>query len=367
MKVVITGGHHTSALPVIRKLRKKADVEILWFGHKHSLLGDKAETLEYKDINNLGIKFFNLNAGKFYRTFNILRLIKIPWGFVQAFYLLLKIKPDVILSFGGYLAAPVVFSGWVLRIPSITHEQTVVTGYANKFISLFARKILISWKQSEKYFPKEKTVFSGLPLREQIYSVNSSEFHTDNNLPTIYVTGGKTGSHRINSTIEKNMGDLLSVANVIHQCGDQSSTNDYERLSQMHEKIKDKVSGEYFLRKFIVNGEIGEVYSKSDLVISRSGAHTIRELMSLNKPGLLIPISWSSHDEQLKNAKILEKQGLAEIVSEGDLEKKFLPTVTKMLDNLDHYKTVSTRDITDGSPEEIIIEELIKAANNEKS
>lgn len=369
MKVVITGGHHTSALPVIKELKKQnEDVEIFWFGHKHSLLGSKAETLEYKDITSLGIKFFNLNAGKFYKTYNLFRLIKIPWGFIQAFFLLIKVKPNVILSFGGYLAAPTVFSGWILGISSITHEQTVVTGYANKFISKFAKKILISWDQSRKYFPKDKVILSGLPLREQIYLSESSEFLIDNNLPTIYVTGGKTGSHKINNVILENMVSLLSKANIIHQCGDQSSTGDYEGLSNMYRKIQDKVSGRYFLKKFVTNSEIGEVFSKADLVISRSGAHIVKELMSLKKLALLIPISWVSHNEQYKNAKLLEQQGLAEILEEKNLKKNFNIVVERMLENLNKYRIEKEEKLQNKKkPEKIIVKQLLKAAKNEKN
>ena len=138
MKIVITGGHHSSALPVINNLRERfSDVEIYWIGHRYSMKGDINPTLEYKEITDLGIPFFDLKAGKLYKTYNLGRLLKIPLGLVQATFLLLKIRPDVILSFGGYLAAPVVIAGNALRIPSLTHEQTVTAGYSNKLISFF--------------------------------------------------------------------------------------------------------------------------------------------------------------------------------------------------------------------------------------
>ena len=113
MKIVITGGHHTSALPVIKELKKRdSDTDIYWVGHKHSIRRDKNTTLEYREITDLDIPFFELHAGKIYRTFNIFRILKVPFSVIQAFYYLKKIKPDIILSFGGYLAAPVVFIGW---------------------------------------------------------------------------------------------------------------------------------------------------------------------------------------------------------------------------------------------------------------
>ena len=113
MKIVITGGHHTSALPVIKELRDSLPgVGLFWVGHKHSIRGDTNDTLEFKEITGLGIPFFNLQAGKLYKTLDPIRLLKVPFGFFQAFLYLLKVKPNVILSFGGYLAAPVVLAGF---------------------------------------------------------------------------------------------------------------------------------------------------------------------------------------------------------------------------------------------------------------
>lgn len=104
MKMVITGGHHNSALPVIKELEKRySDLSIFWFGHKSSIKGDKNQTLEYHEITAMDIPFYNLQAGKLYKTYDIRRLIKIPIGYFHALYLLFQIKPDIILSFGCLL------------------------------------------------------------------------------------------------------------------------------------------------------------------------------------------------------------------------------------------------------------------------
>jgi len=325
MKIVFTGGHHTSALPIIEYIRQNySKVSIHWFGHKTSMLGNKNVSLEYREIISKNIPFYNLKAGKLYKTFNIFRLLKVPWGVIQSFYLLLKIKPDIIVSFGGYLAAPTVFSGWILGIPSITHEQTVVAGYANKFISVFAEKILISWRESADNFPKHKTIYTGLPLRESIFEVKSNSFEAGNKLPYIYITAGKTGSHKINMVIQQILEELLKEANVIHQTGEHSKYNDYEDLSSLYFEIKDKLPGKYFARKFIYENEIGEAFNKAELVVSRAGAHTVSELLALEKKCILIPIPWVSHNEQYKNAKLLEDGGLGVIIREKDLSPQNL-------------------------------------------
>ena len=371
MKLVITGGHHSSALPVIKKIKSiSPEARIYWIGHKRSLKGDENDTLEYKEISSLGIPFYDLMAGKVYRTFDLARLIKVPIGFFQSLALLTKLKPDVILSFGGYLAAPVVLAGYILGIPSITHEQTVVVGYANKLISFFAKKILISWPQSEKIFPKNKTVLVGIPVREEITRVLSSTaldsvFSTDNGLPTVFIMGGKTGSHLLNILVKNSLRKLLSSCNVIHMCGDNSVYRDYETLSILYSSMEGNTAGKYFPRKFIFENEIGEAYKKSDLVVSRAGAHTIAELLTTRKPCILIPIPWVSHNEQFENASLLERAGLAKIVEEKDcIGGSFVNTIKGMLGNVKMFtlKDSSLLSLLKSDSAERIAHETIKLA-----
>ena len=308
-KVVITGGHHSSALPVVEKLKSEhSDIELYWFGHRFSQKGNKSDTLEYREITALNIPFYDLKAGKFYKTYNPVRLLKIPFGFFQAVFLLLKVKPDLIVSFGGYLAVPIVLAGWILGIPSITHEQTVVVGLANRLISKFAKKVLISWKTSEEYFDNKKVVFTGLPLRKSIFNASSHSFGINQKLPSIYITGGKTGSHIINMLVLNILPELLKSYNVIHQCGEHSILNDYEKLLSKYAALGE-TKGRYFLRKFVFDDEIGEAFKTADVVISRSGAHTVMELIALEKPCILIPIPWASHNEQYENALLIKNVG----------------------------------------------------------
>ena len=365
MKIVITGGHHTSALPVMEELKQRdSGVDIHWFGHKHTLLGSKSETLEYKEITSLGIPFYDLKAGKLYKTLNLIRLLRIPYGVFQALFLLTKIKPDVILSFGGYLAAPVVLAGWFLRIPSLTHEQTVIAGYSNKFISRFVKKIMISWKESEKYFPKEKVVYTGLPLRKEVFDISSNSFESSNNLPTIYITAGKTGSHSVNEAIKEILSELLAFCNVIHQCGDNNVYNDFDELSSIYSEIESFSEGKYYLRKFVLKDEIGKAFSRASLVISRSGAHTVAELLALEKPCILIPISWVSHNEQYKNAEVLKKYGLAKIFDEKGLfsSQSLLLEIRDVFQNIEKYKLsgVEKNTLVSKHSEKLIVDEIFK-------
>lgn len=364
MKVVITGGHHSSALPVIEKLREKdLDLAIFWIGHKYSAKGDKNTTLEYREIKALNIPFFDLKAGKIYKTYDLGRWLKVPLGFFQAYYYLLKLRPDVIMSFGGYIAAPVVLAGWFLRIPSLTHEQTVTAGYSNRLISKFVSKVLISWKESAKYFPDQKVKFVGIPLRENIFQITSNSFNADNDLPTIYITEGKIGSHVMNDIIKQSLSSLLGFSNIILQCGDNSVFNDHDLIQNLYEKIKDLSIGKLFLRKFILEEEIGEAFLKSDLVISRSGAHTVAELLALKKPCLLIPIPWVSHNEQYENASMLKKYGLGEIIEERDLSpESLIIQIKEMLADPSKYRLndESALDFLKKDPARLIADEIIQ-------
>ncbi len=345
MKVVMTGGHHSAALPVIEYIRNnKIAIDLNWVGHRHTLKNDTNDTLEYIEITSLGIPFFELKTGKVYKSLDLKNIIKIINSIIESYKYLNTTKPNLIFSFGGYIAAPVVLAGWILGIPIITHEQTTVTGYANKFISFFADKILISWKESEKYFDKSKTVYTGLPLRNNIFEVQYNNYSLNSSLPTLFFIAGKTGSTKINMIIYESMDKLLNFCNIIHQCGDYSVTNDFEKLNKKYASIQNIVKGSYIIKKFILNDEIGAAYSKASLVVSRSGAHTVSEIISLNKPALLIPISWVSHNEQFRNAKLVYESGLGEILEEKDLNSdSLINKVEYMLKNISKYKSQTSQ------------------------
>ena len=365
MRIALTGGHHSSALPVITELKKlDPNLELIWFGHKHTLKGDKNPTLEYKEITTLGIPFINLHAGKVYKTFDLTRLVKVPYGFFEAIYYLVKFKPAVILSFGGYLAVPVAIAGWLFGIPCITHEQTLVVGYANKVIALFAKKILISWRESAKYFPQAKVVFAGIPLREEIFKSTSTSFNISNALPTIYITAGKTGSHKLNEIVNNSLATLLTFCNVILQCGDNSVYNDFDVLTKSYSDLSPKPQGELFLRKFVLQDEIGEAFAKSSLVVSRAGAHIMAELLALKKPAILIPIPWVSYNEQLENAKFLNAHGLGTILEEKDLSVQlFIACIRDALAKSQFFKPIDLETTQPQNSAEIIAHETLKTAH----
>ena len=290
MKIVICGGHHNSTLLIAKALIKKKH-KVFWFGHKLTMLGDKNPSAEYLEVTKEQIPFYEIKAGKWQPKYKFIpNLVRIPLGFVQSFYYLAKIKPDKIVSFGGYLALPITISGWLLGIPIITHEQTTVFGLANQIIAKFAKKVLVSFPSSLKSFPAKKVVLTGLPIRTEIFDQGKKLF--TNQKKTIYITGGKQGAHVINSEVFKILPQLLEKFNIIHQCGSTSLFNDLAKAQELRKNLNTKE--DYLVAPYFFEDQIGSIFKSADFVISRAGAHTLYELLYLEKPAILIPIPWSS-------------------------------------------------------------------------
>ncbi len=337
MKILITGAHFTPALAVIVELKKHRDVQIVYVGRKTTLEGHDTKSIESQELPKLGVKFIPIIAGRIQRhlsIYTILSLLKIPIGFIQAFYIILKEQPAVILSFGGYVSVPLVVMGWLWSIPIILHEQTLVSGLANKFSTRFANKICISFPNHE--LSASQALLTGNPLRPEILNpieklpesiqkiVSSAK---KDNLPIIYITGGSQGSHIINITVEAILDKLLRKAYVVHQTGD-SKYQDFERLSLIQ-------NDRYLVTKW-VGSEIGKLLQKVDLVVGRAGANTLTELAYFCKPALVIPIPYLYQNEQMKNAHFFEKLGLVKILPQSKLNgENLLDSLTEMLGNLE--------------------------------
>lgn len=346
MKLAIIGGHLSPALAVIDSLSK--DTQILFIGRKHIFEGDSATSLEHNIIKSLKIPFASISAGRLQRKFTkhtIPSLLKIPHGIVQSFCILRSFKPDVVLGFGGYLSLPVILSAFVLRIPVVIHEQTLEAGLSNKIASLFAKKICISWESSRNYFPARKTVLTGNPIRKELLnlpsksSISNLQFSIkDKKLPLIYITGGSSGSHFINTLVEGCIKELLEKFIVVHQTG-ESKYKDFERLESLRGSLSQEFKDRYILKKFIDSSDVGSIMQKANLLISRSGINTITELIYFEKPAILIPIPFSQNNEQLKNALFFKSLGLGEVLTQDSLNSaKMLQKVKEMINNINKYK-----------------------------
>lgn len=342
MKLVIIGGHLSPALSVIEELPK--NTEILFVGRKHAFEGDKTQSLEYQTISSLKIPYAAITAGRLQRKFTrhtINALLKFPIGLIQSFFVLLKFKPDVVVGFGGYVSLPVAIAAFLLKAPVVIHEQTLEAGFSNKIISIFAKKVCISWNSSSRFFPKEKTVLTGNPIRKFDPPNQRTKFEiktVDKNLPVIYITGGSSGSHFINNLVEGCIVDLLKKYNVIHQTGD-SKFGDFDRLAVISKNLPDSIRRRYILKKFVEPSHVGSILENCDLTIARAGINTITELISFEKPTLLIPLPISQNNEQLKNARFLEKLKLGKVLHQDEIDsKKLYEEVVSMFGNIEKYR-----------------------------
>lgn len=328
MKILITGGHVTPAISLIQYLKKNFRTNIYFIARDN--------VFEKKLLEENHINYSILKSGKINRSlsFSVFKEFFLFFnGFLESYKILKKECPDFIFSFGGFIAFPITVMGFLLKIPIYTHEQTISPGLTNKAISFFAKKIFISFAETAKYFPKNKVVYSGNPLRSEIIEkkIERSKLQISKNKPVIFITGGSQGSHSINVLIENCLNELLEKYIIIHQTGDAKEFNDFDRLS------KNFKSKNYFIYKNLLSDEQSEAYNISDLVISRSGANTVFELIYLSKPSILIPLPWSANGEQRKHAEYLNKLGVAEIFDQND-QSNLLILINKTIGSLDRYK-----------------------------
>src|SRR5258706_1364540 len=340
MRILITGRHLTPASSVIQALPKNTDV--LYVGRKDAVEGYKELSLEYRTITSLGIPFAEITAGRIQRRLTkhtIPSVSKIPKGFCDAYRIIHSFSPEVILSFGSYVALPVGLAAYFMKIPLIIHEQTMHAGLANRLMAPFAKTICISWEESKNYFPKQKLELTGNPLPENKPSEQIIKLlNKDASKPLLCIVGGSQGSHAINMFILPILKDLLEKYRVIHQTGDAREFNDFEKLTISRDLLREELQERYMQFKFIDPSDIAFVFQKSDLVVTRAGINTIQMLLVENNPSLVIPLPSAEKRDQYENALFLKKAGLGEIFIQSEVTSDSLLTcVNDMIEDRHKY------------------------------
>ena len=340
MKIALIGGHLSPALALLDIL--PSTDEVVFFGRKYALEGDRTPSLEFQTISKRHIPFISLTTGRIQRKPSLrtaVGLSKVPLGYFQALVALAKHKPDVVVGFGGYLSVPVCLAAKTLSIPVVIHEQTLEAGLANKVIAPFADKVCISWERSRVFFPEDKVILTGNPLKKFSKSETDITFlREEKGVPMIYVTGGSTGAHAINVLIEKSLPDLVKDFRILHQIGDAQEFSDFDRLEKLRMGLPVVLQNRYYPQKFINPTDVGSIMRKADLVVSRSGINTVTELLSLGVPSLLIPLPYGQKNEQLKNAQFIKEIGLAEILDQQKATPEDLvQLIYTMIQNKEKY------------------------------
>ncbi len=312
----MTGGHAaTTAVAMIQEVKEKyPEWNLYWVGPASAVEGKNVPTLASRVMRKLGVEFIPIISGRLQRKFTIYTipsLVKVPYGTLQSIAIILRVRPKVVVSFGGYASVPVCIAAKIFGISIIIHEQTTGAGLANKIVSRFANKIAIARRESNKFFPSDKTVLVGNPVRKEILNIKPKTKLPKT--PTIYITGGSSGSVPLNKIIDKVLPELLKKYIVIHQTG---------KIDFQYFKLREAKN--YLVFDFIDMGMTPEIFEKADFIISRAGANTVAEIMITKRPSILVPIPWVQNDEQTKNAKLAENAGIAIIIKQDEFNSETL-------------------------------------------
>jgi len=248
-----------------------------------------------------GFKFYSVSR-------NLLDLLKLPLGFIQAWWYVLCFMPDICFSKGGYASVPVVLMCWLFRVPVVIHESDTVPGLSNRLLGKFAKKVCLAFAQTSQYFNFKKIVVTGNPVKQEIINCNKDLIDFKNNKPTILVIGGSQGAKSINQVVHAVLPNILSRANVIHQTGPGK-------------QIDFQAPG-YVQFEFIT--EMAKAYHQADIIISRCGANSLAEISAIKKPSILIPYPYSAGDHQIKNAYIYADNNAGIVLEESNLRPYIL-------------------------------------------
>ncbi len=321
-----TGGHIFPGLAIADELKKiDSSVSITWIGStserdKKMVLSNIAE-----DGSKSCTRYFSIPSGKLRRYFsfqNAIDVFKIALGFVVSIILLLHIKPKFVFSKGGFVSVPPCAAAKLLGIPVYTHECDYSPGLATKLNSRFAKKILVSYEDTKKFFSKNmhsKIVVTGNPVRGIFYNTDKKIGYsflglTKSKKPLLLVLGGSSGAHQINSLVEHNLKRLLKNFTIVHQTG---VGEDY--TNALNKK------GEHYLPFDFIYSQMPHVVACSDIVFSRSGANSLWECAVLGKPMVLLPLSGSgTRGDQVENAMVFEKKGAALVVDSSETDSAVL-------------------------------------------
>ncbi len=341
IKIMITGGGSGGHLSVVKGLIDALIQDyntpvqnIVYVGGDLGMEGEKkGNSLEQKQFKDSKFKTYYIRAGKLQRKLSlntILLLFRSILGFFDSLSVVKKENPTIIISSGGFISVPVCTAGHIFHKPIFLHEQTASVGLSNKIVGNFSKKIYVSFKESIKYSPKEKTIHTGNIVRKEIFNSKATKetdkeivalMVTNKQLPFIYISGGSLGSHSINMKVFESLNDLLRKYRVLLQTGDNETFKDYEKAIQLKGNLIDGYKERLVIKKYIDGKSIGYVLNGMDIFVGRAGANTVYEIGVLKKPALFIPIPWVTHNEQYLNAKILSDIGSANILEEKYLKE----------------------------------------------
>lgn len=310
MKTIIltgggTAGHVTPNLALLPSLRE-AGYDVHYIGSYNGI--------ERKLIENAGIPYDGISSGKLRRYFDVKNFsdpIRVLKGYREALKLMKKYKPDVVFSKGGFVAVPVVLAAKHYKIPTIIHESDMTPGLANKLCIPSAKRVCCNFPETLKYLPEDKAVLTGSPIRAELMKGDRLAGLQYTNLsaakPIVLVIGGSLGAVKINNAVRSILPKLLEKFQVIHICG----------KGNLNESL---IGTAGYVQYEYVDSPLKHLFAAADLMVSRAGANSICEILTLRKPNVLIPLSAAaSRGDQILNANSFAKQGFSAVLEEENL------------------------------------------------
>ena len=318
-----TGGHIYPAVAIANELKSRfPEAEFLFVGAK--------DKMEMQKVPQAGYAIKGLWIAGIQRKItldNAMFPLKLTSSLLNSFKIIKKFKPDVVIGTGGFASGAVLKVASMLGIPTVIQEQNSYPGITNKLLAKKANKICVAYENLERFFPKDKMILTGNPVRQDLINEASKSeavacFKLDANKKTLLVLGGSLGARRINQLIEKELDFLLSQnIQIIWQCG-KLYLNDYSKHNE-----KDNVQVVAFIDRMDL------VYAAADVVISRSGASSVSELCIVGKPTIFIPSPNVAEDHQTKNAKAISDKNGAILIKESELETQFETIFSDLISN----------------------------------
>jgi UDP-N-acetylglucosamine--N-acetylmuramyl-(pentapeptide) pyrophosphoryl-undecaprenol N-acetylglucosamine transferase len=319
-----TGGHIYPAIAIANELKKRyPNAEILFVG--------ASDKMEMQKVPQAGYAIEGLWIAGLQRKITLQNML-FPFKLISSLWksrsILKRFKPDVVIGTGGFASGPLLQMANSLHIPTIIQEQNSYPGITNKLLSKKANAICVAYENLERFFPAEKIVFTGNPVRDDLLTVASkreeglSYFKLDSSKKTLLILGGSLGARRVNQLVAKELDFILnSGTQVFWQCGKLY----FEEYQHFNSKANVQVTA------FIDRMDL--IYAAADFVISRAGASSVSELCLVGKPTLFIPSPNVAEDHQTKNAKaIVEKDG-AILLRESELDEQFETVFADLITN----------------------------------
>lgn len=318
--IIFTGGgtlgHVMPNLPLISHYQQQ--------GWSVSYIGSKSG-VERAKIESLEVSYYPVRAGKLRRYFdlkNFLDVFNVLIAILQCCFILFRVRPTILFSKGGYVALPPVIAAWIFRIPIVIHESDMTPGLTTKISKRFARRICVSFESTLKLFNPLTTVWTGLPVRNVVFSASRTKglllTGFTGNRPTLLVFGGSLGAAFLNKFVRENIQNTnLCSFDVINICG----------KGQLDHQVK----ASNYVQIETLGSEFLDVMQSADLVITRGGATSLFELLAMKKIHIVVPLSKkSSRGDQIDNAKYFAQLGVSSFIEEENCNWNSMQQLIKL-------------------------------------